>query len=277
MKSPIILITLALAVGVALGFYLQNEPDAVESAIVQNTPVVSSNPVFFDPSASDIITLNRLLQDEVKARQTLAQKLDVLSRQVSELKRNSQSQVSALSDQAEREESFDAESDRDLFNEQALVDSGMTGSQARELKVFFEQQELQQLYLRDQSIREGWDRSKYREEFQALNDEEEALKNRVGDSAYDAYLYASGQPNRVAVSSVLATAPAGTAGIQAGDHILRYDNKRIYSGFELRQATTGGNANDSVPISVERDGEIFEVYIVRGPLGIRMNSVSIAP
>ena len=281
MKSPIILITLALAVGVALGFYLQNEPDAVESAIVQNTPVVSSNPAFFDPSASDIITLNRLLQDEVKARQTLAQKLNVLSRQVSELKRNSQSQVSALSDQDEREESFAAEpeleSDRDWFNEQALVDSGMTGSQARELKVFFEQQELQQLYLRDQSIREGWDRNKYREEFQALNDEEDALKNRVGDSAYDAYLYASGQPNRVAVSSVLATAPAGTAGIQAGDYILRYDNKRIYSGFELRQATTGGNANVSVPISVERDGEVFEVYIVRGPLGIRMNSVSIAP
>ena len=277
MKAPIIIITLALAVGVALGFYLQNEPDTVESAAVQNTPVVSSNPVFFDPSASDIITLNRLLQDEVKARQTLAQKLDVLSRQVSELKRNSQSQVSALSDQTEREESFDAESDRDWFNEQALVDSGMTGSQARELKVFFEQQELQQLYLRDQSIREGWDRSKYREEFQALNDEEDALKNRVGDSAFDAYLYASGQPNRVAVSSVLATAPAGTAGIQAGDYILRYDNKRIYSGFELRQATTGGNASDSVPISVERDGKIFEVYIVRGPLGIRMNSVSVAP
>jgi hypothetical protein len=277
MKSPIALITLALAVGITLGVYLQNEPDKVESAIVQNTPVVSSNPVIFDPSASDIITLNRLLQNEVKARQTLAQKLDVLSLEVSELKRNSQSQVSALSDQTERAESFDAVPYRDWFNEQALVDSGMTGSQARELKVFFEQQELQQLYLRDQSIREGWDRNKYREKFLALNDEEDALKNRLGDSAYDAYLYASGQPNRVAVSSVLATAPAGAAGIQAGDHILRYDNKRIYSGFELRQATTGGNASDSVPIGVERDGEVFEVYIVRGPLGIRMNSVSVAP
>jgi hypothetical protein len=194
MKSPIALITLALAVGITLGVYLQNEPDKVESAIVQNTPVVSSNPVIFDPSASDIITLNRLLQNEVKARQTLAQKLDVLSLEVSELKRNSQSQVSALSDQTERAESFDAVPYRDWFNEQALVDSGMTGSQARELKVFFEQQELQQLYLRDQSIREGWDRNKYREKFLALNDEEDALKNRLGDSAYDAYLYASGQP-----------------------------------------------------------------------------------
>jgi S1-C subfamily serine protease len=174
---------------------------------------------------------------------------------------------------------LDSEPDSDLFNERALVDSGMTGNQARELKVFFEQQEMQQLYLRDQSIREGWDRKKYREEIQALNNEEDSLKNRIGDSAYDAYLYASGQSNGVAVTSVLASAPAGAAGIQAGDHILRYDNQRIYSGFELRQATTGGNgsATDSVPIQVERDGEIFEVYIARGPLGIRMNSVSIAP
>jgi S1-C subfamily serine protease len=79
------------------------------------------------------------------------------------------------------------------------------------------------------------------------------------------------------VSSVLATAQAGAAGIQSGDHILRYDNQRIYSGFELRQATTGGNAIDSVSVEVERDGEILEFYLIRGPLGIRMNSVSVAP
>jgi hypothetical protein len=277
MKSPIVLIALTLTVGIALGFLLQNEPDTVEAVTVQNTSVVPSSSIAFDPSAADIITLNRLLQDEIKARQSLAKKLDALSRQVAEFKRNSQSQGNALSEQTAGAESLDAEPDSDLFNERALVDSGMTDSQARELKVFFEQQEMQQLYLRDQSIREGWDRQKYRENIQVLNDEEDALKDRLGDSAYDAYLYASGQSNRVAVSSVLATAPAGAAGIQAGDHILRYDNQRIYSGFELRQATRGGNATDSVPIEVEREGEIFEVYIVRGPLGIRMNSVSVAP
>ena len=136
---------------------------------------------------------------------------------------------------------------------------------------------MQKLYLRDQAIREGWDRQKYREEIQALNDEEDVLKDQLGESAYDAYLFASGQSNRVAVSSVLATAPAGAAGIEPGDHILSYDNQRIYSGFELRQATTGGNASDSVPVEVERDGEILEFYLIRGPLGIRMNSVSVAP
>jgi predicted metalloprotease with PDZ domain len=277
MKSPIVLITLVFAVGIAIGVFAQNAPDTAEFAADQNTVAASDNAVVIDPSTSNIAELNRLLQDEIKARKSLEQKFDALSRQVSEFTSNSQYQSTDLSDQAESAQSLDSESDSDWFNEQALVDSGMTGSQARELKVFFEQQELQQLYLRDQAIRESWDRQKYREEFQALNDEEDALKNRLGDSAYDAYLYASGQSNRVAVSSVLATAPAGTAGIQAGDHILRYNNQRIYSGFELRQATTGGNASDSVPVEVERDGQILEFYLIRGPLGIRMNSVSVAP
>jgi predicted metalloprotease with PDZ domain len=277
MKSPIVLITLALALGIAIGVFMQTPPNTAELTAVQNTVAARDNAFMIDPSTSDIEELNQLLQNEVRARKSLAQKLDALSRQMSEFKNNSQYQSTDLSPQAESTQSPDGEPDSDWFNEQALVDSGMMGSQARELKVFFEQQELQQLYLRDQAIREGWDRKKYREEFQALNDEEDALKGRLGDSAYDAYLYASGQSNRVAVSSVLATAPAGVAGILAGDHILRYDNQRIYSGLELRQATTGGNANDSVPVEVERDGQIMEFYLIRGPLGIRMNSVSVAP
>ena len=277
MKSPLVLITLALAIGIAIGVFMQNDPDTPELVPAQNTTAVHVNPVANDSATSDIVELNRLLQNEIKARESLEQKIDALSLQVSEFKQNSQYQSNDLSVQTESEQPLDAESDSDWFNEQALVDSGMSNSQARELKVFFEQQELQQLYLRDQAVREGWDRQKYRDEIQALNDEEDALKDRLGESAYDAYLYASGQPNRVAVSSVLATAPAGAAGIQSGDHILRYDNQRIYSGFELRQATTGGEASDSVAVEVERDGEILEFYIVRGPMGIRMNSVSVAP
>lgn len=277
MKIPFAMITLALAIGIAIGVFIQNNPDTAELAPVQSDVAVSARPVTIDLSTSDIAELNRLLQEEISARKSLEQKLDALSLQVSEFKRNSQSQSNGLSAQIESEQPLDAESDNDWFNEQALIDSGMSSSRAGELKDFFEQQELQQLYLRDQAIREGWDRQQYRGEIQALNDEEDALKDQLGESAYDAYLYASGQSNRVAVSSVLATAPAGAAGIQSGDHILRYDNQRIYSGFELRQATTGGNASDSVAVEVERDGEFFEFYLARGPLGIRMNSVSVAP
>jgi len=277
MRLPIPLITLALAIGIAIGVYMQTDSDTPELVTAQNNTAIPAIPVATDSSTSDIAELNRLLQEEINARRSLEQKLDALSLQVSEFKRNSQYQSNDLSTQNDNEQSLDSKPDSGGFNQQALLDSGMSSSQAGELKDFFEHQELQQLYLRDRSVREGWDRQKYRDEIQALNDEEDALKSRLGESAYDAYLYASGQPNRVEVSSVLATAPAGVVGIQSGDHILRYNNQRIYSGFELHQATTGGNAGDSVAVEVERDGKILEFYIVRGPLGIRMNSISVAP
>ena len=277
MKSPIFLLTFVLTIGITIGFLIQRTPEATVLTAVDNSDPETGELILIDNSNSDITELSRLMQREIKARRSLEQKLKQLNLQVSQLQSSSGYQPTNLSSQTDSPASSEIQADNDWFNEQALVDSGMTSSQAIELKSFFEQQELQQLFLRDQAVRESWDRQRYREEFQTLNDEEDVLKAKLGDSAYDAYLYASGQSNRVSVISVLATAPAGTAGILAGDYILRYDNQRIYSGIELRQATTGGNATDSVSVQVERDGEILEFYLQRGPLGIRMNSASAAP
>jgi predicted metalloprotease with PDZ domain len=277
MKSPIFLLTFVLTIGITIGFLIQRTPEATVLTAVDNSDPETGELILIDNSNSDITELSRLMQREIKARRSLEQKLKQLNLQMSQLQSSSGYQPTNLSSQTDSPASSEIQADNDWFNEQALVDSGMTSSQAIELKSFFEQQELQQLFLRDQAVRESWDRQRYREEFETLNDEEDVLKAKLGDSAYDAYLYASGQSNRVSVISVLATAPAGTAGILAGDYILRYDNQRIYSGIELRQATTGGNATDSVSVQVERDGEILEFYLKRGPLGIRMNSASAAP
>jgi len=158
-----------------------------------------------------------------------------------------------------------------------LIESGMDSVQASQLKVLFEQLEMERLHLRDRSAREGWDRARLRDEFRQLDDREESLKDELGESAYDAYLYASGQSNRVAVTSVLESAQAGQAGIEAGDHILRYDNQRVYNWRDLRTATTSGNISDVVEVEVDRDGETLQFYLARGPLGIRMDSLSVAP
>ncbi len=91
------------------------------------------------------------------------------------------------------------------------------------------------------------------------------------------YLYASGQPNRVAVTSVLESAQAAQAGILPGDLILRYDRERVYNWRDLRTATRSGNLADTVEVEVERDGDTLQLYLLRGPLGIRMDSRSVAP
>ncbi len=281
---PIILSTLSL--GIIVGYLINSNFHSTDSAPVpvsKTSQSGSSQNITGDSPAInqlviDIDEINQRLQQEISARQSLEGKLDNLSQQIASLERDDiHSQNNTGVENDSEEVAGAADSGETWFNEQALIDSGMSNSQAAELKLFFEQQELDRMYLRDQSVRENWDRQKYRDEIQKLSDNANSFLNQLDEQAYDAYLYASRQPNRVRVMSVLDSSQAGSAGIQAGDHIISYDNKRIYSGFELRSATTSGDINQTVAVEIERDGEIMELYLNRGPLGIRMNSVSIAP
>jgi C-terminal processing protease CtpA/Prc len=287
LRTTPIYITLALVIAVGVGFYIQSDielPEATISGSLTDPVIVAADRnaaknIRTDLASADIDQLNRLLQNEIRARQALQKKFEALARQMSDLEANMQSiKDSDNSDQATNDANAEIPDPGDnWFNENALIDSGMSSGQASELKAYFEQLEIERLYLRDQSIREQWDRAKYREAIQVLANKEDDLRNSLSDSEYDAYLYASGQANRVAVTSVLASAQAGTAGIKPGDHIIRYDNQRIYNGFDLREATASGSIGDTVALEVERDGQTLQFYLPRGPLGIRMNSVSAAP
>ncbi|MBN4079265.1 PDZ domain-containing protein, partial [Beggiatoa alba] len=164
------------------------------------------------------------------------------------------------------------------FNQQALIDAGMGPTAAQQLKTQFEELELAKLYLRDQAIREGWAQGKrYRDERLKLDSQTDNIKQEFGEDIYDAYLYASGQSNRVAVQSVLSGSAASNAGLLADDQVIRYSGQRIYNWRDLRNATTEGDLTDTVAIEILRDDKRLEFYVQRGPLGIRMTSVSEAP
>lgn len=46
---------------------------------------------------------------------------------------------------------------------------------------------------------------------------------------------------------------------------------------ELRRATAGGRAGETVPIEVLHDGEILRLFVPRGPLGARVDHERISP
>jgi len=277
MKNLILYLTIALVLGFTLGtqFDLGSSQSAAKDKTLVN-PSVTQNAV---PVQVDITSIEQRLQDEVEARLKLEDQVALLSE---ELKTFGQ-QFNAVGDFNPEKvddplnEPESSQQDETWFNEQALIDSGMEVTQAKMLKDFFEQQEIQRLYLRDQAIREAWDREKRRESFRALAEKETSFLEQLDEAGYEAYLYASGQPNRVAISSVLESAQAGIAGIEAGDYVLRYDNQRIYNGFDLRQATSAGTIGDTIAVEVERDGKVLEFYLKRGPLGVRLDSISVAP
>lgn len=283
LKLPALLVILGLAAGVGLvvGLAIDDEPPAavrVEPANTGTAPTPSPQVIVApddDMQANQIAALEQRLLGEIDSRRELERRLEQMERRLAALAETG-GPVETITE-SETPERLAAPAERGWFDETALLDSGMDAGLANELKVFFEQLELERLYLRDRSAREGWDRDRLGEEMRSLDDREQELRDRLGESAYDAYLYASGQTNRVAVTSVLDSAQAAQAGIQPGDLIIRYDSERIYNWRGLRTATTSGNFGDTVEIEVERDGENLQFYLTRGPLGIRMDSRSVAP
>lgn len=282
MQAPLIYIALAAAAGIGIGVMLGQQsatPVAVAAGQAEAANAgdgAASRDTATPAVVPDLTELQRSLRDEIRARRALEKKLDRLVRRVAEMGAIAGASPSTVA--ADDAATNDSEvAGKGWFDEQALIEGGMDSVQASQLKTFFEQLEMERLYLRDQAARENWDRVRLRDEFRQLNDKEESLRDQLGESAYDAYLYASGQTNRVAVTSVLASAQAGQAGIEAGDHILRYDNQRVYSWRDLRTATTSGDITDVVEVEVDRDGETLQFYLARGPLGIRMDSLSVAP
>jgi vacuolar-type H+-ATPase subunit I/STV1 len=266
-------------IGVITGVFLQSQgffkvAKNVESATLSSR--IGASPVHFAETENlQIRALADQLAAEIEARKALQESVDSLSRQLAQLIQASPSAEQANSG-AQRSAST-PNADRAWFNEQALIDVGVDVTEANRIKAAHEQLELERLYVRDQASREGWNRLKRREALQSIELQQQALEAEIGDDAYDAYLYASGQPNRVEIQSVLAGSAAAIAGIQDGDYILRYGDQRVYSGQDLRGATAQGTADELIGVSIERDNTKLEVYVPRGPLGVRMSSASVAP
>ena len=110
-----------------------------------------------------------------------------------------------------------------------------------------------------------------------LNGDVASLRAEIGDEAYDRFLYLTGQPNRVVIDSVIADSPAQQAGLQAGDVVINYADGRIFSWVDLRDATRAGQRGEYIIMRVQRDGELFELNVPRGPLGVRMEMEQIEP
>lgn len=178
----------------------------------------------------------------------------------------------------EKETEISEEVEEELDRETRLVAAGLEPQQAKTIMQFMDDIEMERLYLHDQATREGWlETPRYRQENIILNEREEELRLELGDADYDRYLYGTGQPNRVIIQSVIEGSPAQEAGIQSQDIAYSYAGNRLYDIRDLITATTEGVANESVLLEVVRDGNIYEFYLPRGPLGVRVTSESHKP
>ncbi|MDX1778044.1 MAG: PDZ domain-containing protein [Thermodesulfobacteriota bacterium] len=222
-------------------------------------------------------SLEKRLDQEERQRHRLQKKVADLERKFNKLQLITKSIEDEGPDDG-KEKEISAEVEEELDEETQLVAAGLEPQQAKSIMQFMGDIEMERLYLHDQATREGWvGTPRYREEIMTLIEREEDLRLELGDADYDLYLYGTGQPNRVVIQSVIEGSPAQDAGIQSQDIAYSYAGNRLYTIRELVTATTEGIADESVLLEVIRDGKIYEFYLPRGPLGVRVTNESHKP
>jgi hypothetical protein len=253
------------------------------------TPELSDAEVH-DATIADTQSLVRLIEEVERAaleRRALAARHDDLQTQIERLQQRlalttavdaeTPPSMSIESD-ANADPTTVASSETEDSEVQALLAAGLDPYEVAEIRRRSGEAEMDRLYLRDRAIREGWfGDERYREALENLEDPQSALRTRLGEQAFDRYLHASGDNNRIRVQSIIEASPAAAAGLESGDIIHRYANQRIFSMADLRSAMADGNAGESVSVEVSRDGSRRSFYLSRGPLGVRLSPARVEP
>ena len=224
-----------------------------------------------------ITGLQQQLQQAGEARKQLAAQLEMLQLRLEELEIEYANAAVVTSETDEPEPSPEPATSASS-SLQSLIDAGIPSEQAAWIQGRLDEIDLQQLYLRDRASREGWlNKPRYHKERRKHLNAVTELRGDIGDDAYDRMLYTLGRANRVVVRDTMLNSPAEQYGLQAGDRIVEYDGQRIFASNELNTLISQGDGGLMTLLRVERDGENHDVYLPRGPLGIRMSTARELP
>lgn len=165
-----------------------------------------------------------------------------------------------------------------LYSLESLLRGGIDPTIAEDIVRRKSAVELKRLELQDISTRKNYlNTQQYYDELEVINQQDVSLRVELGDEQYDEYLFNSRQNNRIKISSVMLGSAAEEAGIQKGDIVLSYDDNRMFTWTELKDATSQGELGEYVSISVYRNGEIFSFSVPRGPLGMQLGATRLTP
>jgi len=161
---------------------------------------------------------------------------------------------------------------------ESLMAAGISTEKAEKLLRQMSQQEYERLELQNKIRRnKGVASNEYRKQLRELNQNRISLRSELGDNAYDKYLFASQQNNRVKISSVMSGSPAESAGFSSDDIILSYDNQKVLAWADIRRLTLEGEIGSYTNVDVLRNGERISLMVPRGTLGVQLEPVQLDP
>lgn len=164
---------------------------------------------------------------------------------------------------------------------QALIIAGVSEPEADSMIARLDALALARLeanyQVRQASADGGSGASQARLDRRAIPPDSAAIRQEFGDTAYDQYLYASEQPNRVSVASVLRESSAQGVGVETGDYLRSLDGEPLYSVRDLTQRVQQGSPEQTYSLVVERNGQTIETWVPGGPLGVRVSAELVEP
>lgn len=288
MHNQLLPIGLAVAVGIGIGALLVTRPASEQASIdgsSQNTmasfvaQVASGDFSQSDPElvARALDSLAHVLDEEIVERRILAEQLEELSGQFTDLQDNLGTRVTEAFAARTNESSVDR-TPQQATPEARLAAAGFTQQQVATLGRRRAEAQMQQVELDDRARREGWvNTPRYYQELNAFSNDLDPIRQDLGDEAYERYLFAIGRPNRVTVGGVIETSPAEQSGLRAGDVIRSYAGERIFSNQQLTNLRSGGDSGAPVSVEVIREGVPLQITIPRGPMGIQIQMEVIDP
>ena len=274
-QSVNVLLAAAVLLGVAAiaaAQWFRPGPDAAPRAASHDTRVPAAEaPVDIEAArlADTVDSLGQILEREIDERRNLELEIEQLRAQLDALQARIGQPVSSddtADALAARQQQIE---ENQRSQEQRLAEAGFTRQQIAAIDRIVAEATMRQIELDDRARREGWvNTPEYFAAASALTSGPESVRNYLGDASYDRYLYASGNPNRVAIGSVVSTSPAERAGLRPGDVILSYGGTNIYSTGELVRLRSEGQPGSRTVVRIIRDGQVTELTIPRGPMGI---------
>ncbi len=289
MNNPYILVPGLLILGIGAGVAIMHKIDRQEPAPVSAIDSVTSKAIDLGNDGVAVHPMaNAFMVSEASDSErieTLEQQILLLSERIEQLEQNANAAKrdetvarGALATTQTTSADTQVSGSGQALTTGNLVKSGVDEAIATEIVRRKNEIELQRLELRDRATREGYlGTSRYRSELNTLQQGDLTLRDEIGDDAYDRYLFTTGQDNRVNIASVMQGSAADQAGIKPGDVILNYADSRLFNWNELQKATTLGVRGEYVNVTVMRNGQVLNLWLPRGPLGVRLSSGRLQP
>ncbi len=287
MNKKLILLPVLFALGIAAGIGIMHErsmENGQEFAEQLYTPPALPDDETGDHPMASAFVITQVPDSE--RIQALEEQVRLLGVRIEELERSNDTQArpdvnrkaGALLINSQSTVDTPVSSLNPAVTTENLVKAGIDMELAANIVRRRNEVDLKLLEIRDRASREGYlGTERYAREVREIREQDTSLRDEIGDDYYDSYLFATRQNNRVRAVSVMMGSPAEMSGMKDGDLILSYDDRKMFNWNELQEATSMGERGEYVNVTVLRNGQLHNLWIPRGPLGIRLGAARVKP